>query len=557
MPNKSLWNINISGQSHIIRLRFVHVVWLAVVATAGMAGWLGGAQTNVILISLLVAALPGIVGVAMLTPRGQESWAEAYLVTGWTVFAVVSLALTGGASSPMTIAFAIAPLVALGLGRRRMAAEAAVFSVLAYAFVGIMDAAGGLVTDLPGIKGMTAAFALGALMLAALLVWMFLKSFDGMLALRRGDSGAGETATEMETRAALVAGAKLPENAGLLLMDVATQGRLRSFSGDNMGIDLLKPGAVFADLFKADGECVQMYEGAEPWTCKDELRSGRTVEVYGEPYAKGTRILLRDDSVETGVNDKASTQLDDANTKLKSRTAFFASLGHDLKTPLNAILGYADMMRSGIRGPMPEPYADYPEIIYESGQDLLLLVEDILDLAKAEADTYRLEMEPVDLSASGESVMRQLENQAERNGVKLKLKSKSDEVWAEADARAVRQIWQNLVSNAIKYSSRDSVVTLETRMESNAAVLSVTDKGAGMSEDDLARVTEPFQQGVNAKGRVGTGLGLAVVKRFAELHGGMLDIQTALDKGTKVEVSLPVADVEDVTDDMALGKAAE
>lgn len=551
MPNKSLWDINISGQSHIIRLRFVHVVWLAVVLTAGIAGWLGGADNDVILISLLVAAMPGIVGAAMLTPYGRESWVEAYLVIGWTVFAVVSLALTGGVSSPMTIAFAIAPLVALGLGRQRMAAEAAVFSVLAYVCVGIIDAAGGLVLDVAGLKSLTASLALGALMLTVLLVWMFLQSIEGMLTVRRGDNGDAET----EMRASLVAGAKLPENAGLLLMDVASQGRLRSFSGDTMGLDLLKPGAVFADLFKADGDCALMYENAEPWTCKDELKSGRAVEVYGEPYAKGTRIVLRDDSIDESANDEAATQLDDANTKLKARTAFFASLGHDLKTPLNAILGYADMMRSGIRGPMPEPYADYPEIIYESGQDLLLLVEDILDLAKAEADSYRLEMEPVDLSASGESVMRQLENQAERNGVKLKLKSKSDEVWAEADARAVRQIWQNLVSNAIKYSSRDSVVTLETRMENNAAVLSVTDKGAGMSEDDLARAAEPFQQGANAKGRVGTGLGLAVVKRFAELHGGMLDIQTALDKGTKVEVSLPVADVSDI--DLVLGEAAE
>lgn len=555
MPNKSLWDINISGQSHIIRLRFVHVVWLAVVLTAGLAGWLGGADNAVILTSLVVAAMPGIVGAAMLTPNGQESGVAAYLVIGWTVFAVVSLALTGGVSSPMTIAFAIAPLVALGLGQPRMAAEAAVFSVLAYASVGIIDAAGGFAIDVTGLKSLTASLALGALMLTVLLVWMFLQSIEGMLGLRRGDGGHGDMATETETRATLIAGAKLPENAGLLLMDVASQGRLRSFSGDTMGLDLLKPGAVFADLFKADGDCARMYETAEPWMCKDELKSGRAVEVYGEPYPKGTRIVLRDDSEGGAVSDETATQLDDAKTKLQARTAFFASLGHDLKTPLNAILGYADMMRSGIRGPMPEPYADYPEIIYESGQDLLLLVEDILDLAKAEADSYRLEMEPVDLSASGESVMRQLQNQAERNGVKLKLKSKSDEVWAEADARAVRQIWQNLVSNAIKYSSRDSVVTLETRMESNAAVLSVTDKGAGMSEDDLARVTEPFQQGVNAKGRVGTGLGLAVVKRFAELHGGMLDIETALGKGTKVEVSLPVADVDDI--DLVLGEAAE
>jgi cell cycle sensor histidine kinase DivJ len=194
---------------------------------------------------------------------------------------------------------------------------------------------------------------------------------------------------------------------------------------------------------------------------------------------------------------------------------------------------------------MPEPYADYPEIIHESGQDLLLLVDDILDLAKAEADRQRLEPEPVDLTASAQSILRQLDNQAERAGVKLKLKA-SGEVWAEADARAVRQIWQNLVSNAIKYSSSGGTVTLDARDEGNATVLSGTDKGAGMSAEDVRRVLEPFSQGSNSKGRQGTGLGLAVVHSFAQLHGGQVVIDCAPGKGTKVEVSLPRANPADI-----------
>jgi cell cycle sensor histidine kinase DivJ len=121
-----------------------------------------------------------------------------------------------------------------------------------------------------------------------------------------------------------------------------------------------------------------------------------------------------------------------------------------------------------------------------------------------------------------------------------------EEVWAEADARAIRQIWQNLVSNAIKYSERGGEVVLDARNTAEHAVLTVTDTGAGMSEDDLARATEPFQQGSNAAGRAGTGLGLAVVKRFAELHDGSLEIQTKLGEGARVEVSLPKADMSDV-----------
>ena len=105
----------------------------------------------------------------------------------------------------------------------------------------------------------------------------------------------------------------------------------------------------------------------------------------------------------------------------------------------------------------------------------------------------------------------------------------------------MRQIWQNLVSNAIKYSSSGGTVTLDARDEGNATVLSVTDKGAGMSSEDVRRVLEPFSQGSNSKGRQGTGLGLAVVNSFAQLHGGQVVIDSAPGKGTKVEVSLPLS----------------
>ncbi|MEO1476435.1 MAG: HAMP domain-containing sensor histidine kinase, partial [Pseudomonadota bacterium] len=242
-----------------------------------------------------------------------------------------------------------------------------------------------------------------------------------------------------------------------------------------------------------------------------------------------------------------------AEAGLKERTAFFAGLGHDLKTPLNAILGFADLMKAEVRGPMPEAYKDYPTIIHESGQDLMLLVEDILDLAKADANSHRLELEPVDLVASAASVIRQLEDQAARASVKLALTGDA-EVWAEADPRAVRQIWQNLLSNAIKYSNEGDTVTLTAGSLASSVFLSVKDHGAGMDQEDLDRIARPFAQGVNAKGRAGTGLGLAVVQRFAELHGGRVVIDTAPGKGTRIRVTLPAASSDAVS---PFGNAAQ
>ena len=378
--------------------------------------------------------------------------------------------------------------------------------------------------------------AFAGLVMIGLLAWTFLKAREEEAAM------PAETTTEMVTIRQDVG---LPEESGLLLLDVSEFGRIRTLSGDLLGLDNVRAGGLLANLLQDEKE-VSLLKPANGRTHGEvTLSNGREVAFVAEAHEAGAVLVLRDLTEARAMTLDTRARLAEAEARLKGRTAFFASLGHELKTPLNAILGYADMMRAGIRGPMPEPYKDYPEIIHESGQDLLLLVDDILDLAKPEADRQRLEPEPVDLTASAQSILRQLDNQAERAGVKLKLKATS-EVWAEADARAVRQIWQNLVSNAIKYSSSGGTVTLDARDEGNATVLSVTDKGAGMSSEDVRRVLEPFSQGSNSKGRQGTGLGLAVVNSFAQLHGGQVVIDSAPGKGTKVEVSLPRANPADI-----------
>ena len=243
--------------------------------------------------------------------------------------------------------------------------------------------------------------------------------------------------------------------------------------------------------------------------------------------------------------EKTQAAAEKAQEQIEGINRFYASLGHDLKTPLNAILGFSEVMREEMLGEMPAPYKDYSALINESGQDLLLLVEDILDLSKAEANRQRLEPEPVDLTASGKAVMRQLEGIARRNQIELRI-AQSGAVWAEADPRAVRQIWQNLASNAIKYSEAGDVVVLKTAKQADKTLLSVTDTGIGMSEDDLAQIQQPFTRGSNTQGRAGTGLGLTVVSRFAELHGGEIEMESALGRGTRVSVILPAAKEDDL-----------
>lgn len=511
------------------RLRFVHLSWLSLCLAAGLAGMLAGVSPVVAALASAIAAVPGLIG---LFAPCRKVFGRGLIVTAWTMMALTALILTGGGASPIAILLVAGPVVSLLSGARRMAAEAGVFAAAALFLILVAGEAGWLPPALPGLGPLMAPFTFSGLVIAALTIWLLvhpegLESTSAKPAAAAGRNGNAP---------ALV----LPAS-GAALLDVTPAGRIRAVSGDRFGLSTLRPGTALNQLFEAGGLAAEPDRPGARLTAEARLISGQTVLVAAETWAEGMTMLVF--TPPEMPQDAAAEAKAAYEAELKARTAFFASLGHDLKTPLNAILGYAEVMQAELMGPMPEPYADYPSIIHESGNDLLLIVDDILDLARAEAGRARLEPEPVDLSASAESVIRQMAGQAARAGVTLKLKAEG-EVWAEADARAVRQIWQNLVSNAIKYSTSGKTVTLETRLDSGAALLTVIDRGAGIAAEDLARLTEPFTQASGA--RPGTGLGLSVVRRFAELHGGTFRITSKPGRGTKAEVTLPRASETDL-----------
>ena len=522
------------------RLRFVHLGWLAMVAAVALSILVSRERETLSFAWLGLAALPGLTGWLLLgRDRTLNEFAPSFLVITWTVFASFALVLSGASLSPLTVLFVIAPLVALNLGNLGMAAEASIFGAGAY-FVALLLSEIGILPQgevLPGFAEVGRLLAFAALVTCALLVWNVIRVQRALLA-------AVEQIRPAEVSHPARAVIPVPAGAGVLLLDVTLDGMIRGADGDRMGLPGIGVGTWLQDILDK-AVAAGTLQARIPASGEVRLSNGRPVAFHSSPHAAGTHILLSDRSGDAARTARAAEIQEQADAAVKQRTAFFASLGHDLKTPLNAIIGYADMMRHGIRGPLPEAYRDYPAIIHDSGQELLLMVEDMLDLARADANRQRLEPEPVDLAASARSVIRQLENQAERAGVKLRLKA-DGEVWAQADARAVRQIWQNLVSNAIKYSASDSAVVLDAETEAHAVVLSVTDRGAGMSEEDVRLALEPFAQGGNARGVKGTGLGLAVVKRFAELHGGQVDIRSKPGKGTRVAVTLPRASDADV-----------
>ena len=306
-----------------------------------------------------------------------------------------------------------------------------------------------------------------------------------------------------------------PNRDPILVISVSDLGRVRSFWGQSGYLEGLRIGAVFDRLIA-------------PTVAELKTAAGDKLDVLRFETAIGGLIVLT----------PATGMVGGVSADVLERTSFFAGLGHDLKSPLNAVIGFADIMDAEIRGPMPDAYKDYPGLIRESGETLLRLVEDMLGYARSEAGTYELDLAPMDVAASGESVLRQSQAVADKAGIRLAMNT-NREVLALADAGAVRRIWDNLVSNAIKYSSPGDTVSLVSDIRDGKAVIQVRDTGAGMDAQDLARIASPFAQGRNAKGRAGTGLGLALVHRLAEMQGGTVKIATAPGAGTTVTVTLP------------------
>ncbi|MEL7127953.1 MAG: HAMP domain-containing sensor histidine kinase [Pseudomonadota bacterium] len=443
----------------------------------------------------------------------------------WSIVGLGAVAIGGGAVSPLALMLVLGPLTAYALGKIVAAMEAVAIGLLVYAVCVTVGQLGWSDLAPESWNAMIVPWVFATLAQIGVLFWVIGKHpYFLNTDARPVDAGLID----------------LDLSAPLLLVEVAPEGRIRRVEGPRrLRWHGLQPGQEASLVLPS----LDVRDMTAP--------NGIGFHVRKETADTGASWLALLPKTEFAVHqgadlEKLAAQAKASEEALAERTAFFAGLGHDLKTPLNAILGFADLMKAEVRGPMPDAYKEYPAIIHESGQDLMLLVDDILDLAKSEASGHRLDMEPVDLLASGMSVQRQLEDQAQRAGVTLHLLGEG-EVWANADARAVRQIWQNLVSNAIKYSGRGDQVTLCAGLTDETTFLSVEDEGAGMDEADLNRIAKPFAQGDNSRGRAGTGLGLAVVHRFAELHGGQVVIDTAPGRGTRVRVTLPLADITGLT----------
>ncbi len=238
-----------------------------------------------------------------------------------------------------------------------------------------------------------------------------------------------------------------------------------------------------------------------------------------------------------------------------SKSQFLATMSHELRTPLNAIIGFSEMIvHEDTMQIDAARRKEYAQLINDSGQHLLAVVNGILDMSKMESGTFEIAPEPFDPQPALINCCNLLALKARDNGIDLVTAAPDDLPQIVADPRAFKQIVLNLVSNAIKFTERGGSVTVSARMEREKLVLRVRDTGVGIAADDLKRIGDPFfQAGKTYQRRYeGTGLGLSIVKSLVTLHGGEVSLDSKLDEGTTVTVALPLKpEPVPVTDNIA------
>jgi GAF domain-containing protein len=238
--------------------------------------------------------------------------------------------------------------------------------------------------------------------------------------------------------------------------------------------------------------------------------------------------------------EEKSTQLEVAN---KHKSEFLANMSHELRTPLNAIIGFSEVLMDRMFGEVNEKQADYLKDIHESGRHLLSLINDILDLSKIEAGRMELELSSFHLPSAISNAMTLIRERAQRHGIQLGAEVDPRLGEWQADERKVKQILLNLLSNAVKFTPDGGRVEVSAKLDTACVEIAVRDTGIGIAPEDQGVLFEEFKQvGRDTLRKAeGTGLGLALTKKFVELHGGAIRVESAPGKGSTFAFSLPSA----------------
>jgi len=456
-------------------------------------------------------------------------------------------ALTGGVMSPLTVWFALVPAEAALAGGRPAVTRAGIAAGAAFAAVAGMEAMG----MLPPSRLLLPVWQVYAVSVLAALVQAVLIAAAAQDRQRAADAAAAEgaamyrfladNAMDLITRHAGDGRIRYASPATLALLgrvpeEIAGQAMMSLTHADD--VNAMQAALMEASYFGRDGSAeirLRRRDGSYVWA-----------EFRCRPAQDGDIVAVTRDISERKLQEQALVEARDAALGAsRAKSTFLANMSHELRTPLNAIIGFSEMMNREMFGPIGPRYQEYSRLIHESGTHLLDLINSVLDMSKIEAGKFQLNEELFDLEETAQSAVRFLKIPAERAGVALKLSIAPNARLMFADRRAVKQILVNLLSNGVKYTPPGGEVKVSARIAQGMEIV-VSDSGTGISKADLERLGRPFEQVENAQTRAkeGTGLGLALVKSLALMHGGEAVLDSALGEGTTVTVRLPHAGVD-------------
>jgi signal transduction histidine kinase len=304
--------------------------------------------------------------------------------------------------------------------------------------------------------------------------------------------------------------------------------------------------SVAIDVAAEVARRVERVSKPEPYSDEGWQNNGRYIVTRRTPLPGGGWVtLFADLTARKHAEDALRDAKDQAEAASRTKSEFLANMSHELRTPLNAMIGFSEIIHQQIFGPIGEArYIDYAKDIHASGTHLLQVINDILDISKAEAGKVELREDPVDLARALATCAKLVTPRAEAGQVRLEIAVPEDAPQLLADEQRFRQIALNLLSNAVKFTPPGGRVRAACAREKDGGLrLEIADTGIGMREQDIPRALEPFGQIDSALARrfEGTGLGLPLTKKLVELHGGALELRSRPGEGTAAIVRFPAA----------------
>jgi len=529
------------------------MIWLGVLAAALVAGWLRNLGWDNIWPIAAVASAPAILAL-VLTPVLHKEWAQILVILGWLALAVI--AVLGVSFVPMAILFMCAPAAA-ALFEREKVVEAMVMAAILAAILFYAGQQGVIPDSLTSGRSKDWGQQLGIFATLAFLVGALM-----MAAYSRGEL-SGKIFEPVETAAP-----KLPVTTNERFADIdVVPGDFFILNGHNHiqhvnqnareNFDLYEHGgAEFTTMLGMDevGAISVSHLIAQARETNIE-QSGNVFMASSTDmpdYLRVTARPLDEEQVAVSIhnlNDNRQEILrlqqdkDKARKDIEEKSLFFAGVSHELRTPLNAIIGFSDMMRSRLFGPLPNKYAEYADMIHDSGQHMLDLIGDVLDISKIDAGKYELKYDNFQVEDIIRSSLKMVQPAADAAEVVLQSDiSGEDDLLVQADRRALRQILLNLLSNAIKFSPKGGVIRALAAPKGDHLRISIIDQGLGMSTDIVEQIGKPYMQSRDShtSDARGTGLGLSLVKSLVELHKGQMSVNSQVGSGTTVHIDIPV-----------------